>query len=82
MSAAVGIPHENWGEAVHAEVVLKPRQSVIDETLAGLVAKEIGSYKAPKSIKFVEQLPMSGVGKILRREVRDKYWKNTDRSVG
>ena len=82
MSAVVGIPHEKWGEAVHAEVVLKPGQSVTDETLAALVAKEIGSYKAPKSIKFVEQLPMSGVGKILRREVRDKYWKNTDRNVG
>ena len=82
MSAVVGIPHEKWGEAVHAEVVLKPGQSVTDETLAALVAKEIGSYKAPKSIGFVAQLPMSAVGKVLRREVRDKYWKNTDRSVG
>ena len=81
MAAVVGIPHPDWGEAVHAEVVL--RQGAIPDTsdMIDHVKAEIGRYKAPKSIIFVDALPMSVVGKVLRRKVREKYWKGEQRKV-
>lgn len=75
MSAVVGIPHEDWGEAVHAEVMLRPGASVTEEALIAYVKGVLGSYKAPKSISIVDQLPVSVVGKVLRRQVRNKYWQ-------
>ncbi|MCC5858942.1 MAG: AMP-binding protein [Ectothiorhodospiraceae bacterium] len=81
MAAVVGVPHEEWGEAVHAEVVLKKGFQVTEDELKNHVKQRIGKYKSPKSIAFVDELPLSPVGKILRREVRDKYWSQ-GRKVG
>lgn len=80
-SAVVGIPHEEWGEAVHAEVMLKDGQVVSVESLIEHVKGRLGRFKAPKSIHFVEALPLSVVGKVLRRKVREKYWKDKARCV-
>ena len=80
-SAVVGIPHVEWGEAVHAEVQLRSGANVTSEELIAHVKNKIGSYKAPKSISFIEQLPVSAVGKVLRRRVREKYWQNQSRNV-
>ncbi len=80
-SAVVGIPHEEWGEAVHAEVMLKDGQSVTVDALIEHVKGRLGRFKAPKSILFVEALPLSVVGKVLRRQVREKYWKDKVRCV-
>jgi acyl-CoA synthetase (AMP-forming)/AMP-acid ligase II len=84
MSAVVGVPHADWGEAVHAEVVLRPgagANASADQLIAHVKGR-LGSYKAPKSISLVEQLPLSVVGKVLRRHVRDKYWQDEQRQVG
>jgi acyl-CoA synthetase (AMP-forming)/AMP-acid ligase II len=81
MSAVVGIPHPEWGEAVHAEVLLRPGASVEVAELIVHAKEKLGSYKAPKSIVFVEQLPTSVVGKVLRRAVKEKYWQNMQRKV-
>ncbi len=81
ISAVVGVPHEEWGEAVHAEVVRRDGAEVTVEELIEHVKGRIGRFKAPKAIVFVEQLPVSVVGKVLRRHVRDKYWKNQARRV-
>ena len=75
MSAVVGIPHEEWGEAVHAEVTLREGCDVGEDELVAHVKGLIGGYKAPKSLMIVDQLPTSVVGKVLRRKVREKYWK-------
>ncbi|WP_371227892.1 AMP-binding protein [Pseudomonas sp. QE6] len=80
-SAVVGIPHEEWGEAVHAEVVLKAGAQVSVEELQAYVKERLGRFKAPKSILLVDALPVSVVGKVLRRQVRDKYWKDKARRV-
>ncbi|URM41971.1 AMP-binding protein [Acinetobacter sp. AS23] len=81
MSAVVGIPHEEWGEAVHAEVVLRSGcQSTVEELIEH-VKNKLGRYKAPKSISLVDQLPVSTVGKVIRRIVKDKYWRNSGRKV-
>jgi acyl-CoA synthetase (AMP-forming)/AMP-acid ligase II len=81
MSAVVGVPHEEWGEIVHAEVILKSEAQVTAEELIAHVKGRIGSYKAPKSIVIVSELPVSVVGKVLRRTVREKYWKDRERRV-
>jgi fatty-acyl-CoA synthase len=81
MSAVVGVPHDEWGEIVHAEVMLKTGAPVTTDELIAHVKSRIGSYKAPKSIVIVDELPLSVVGKVLRRVVREKYWKNRERQV-
>lgn len=81
MSAVVGIPHEEWGEAVHAEVILRPNCEASPDELIAHVKKHIGSYKAPKSVTLVEELPVSTVGKVIRRHVKDKYWQGRERGV-
>jgi acyl-CoA synthetase (AMP-forming)/AMP-acid ligase II len=82
MSAVVGKPHEDWGEALHAEVMLKEGESVSPDKLQAYVRSELGGYKTPKTIDVVAELPVSVVGKVLRRKVREKYWAETNRKVG
>ena len=73
MSAVIGVPHEDWGEAVHAEVVLREGLTLEPDELIAFVKAGLGKYKAPKTVKFTGELPMSTVGKVLRRQVRKKY---------
>jgi len=82
MSAVVGIPHPDWGESVHAEVILRPGCNATAEELIEHVKRRIGTYKAPKSVTLVRELPVSAVGKVIRRQVRDKYWRGHERRVG
>ena len=69
-SAVVGMPHEIWGEAVHAVVVLRSGQEVTPEALIDFCEARLARYKAPKQVEIVSALPLSPVGKVLRREVR------------
>jgi fatty-acyl-CoA synthase len=80
-AAVVGVPHSDWGEAVHAEVVLRPGASVTPDELIAF-AKQRLNYKAPKTVTIVAELPLSSVGKVLRRKVREKYWAGHTRNVG
>ncbi len=82
MSAVVGIPHDEWGEAVHAEILLREGAKVSEQDIIQHLKQLLSGRKSPKSITFVGELPQSAVGKVLRRHVREKYWKNTDRKVG
>ena len=81
MSAVIGIPHEEWGEVVHAEVVIKEWCSCNAEELQTHVKQALGSYKAPKSIEFVDDLPLSAVGKVLRRQIKDRYFSRQIEAV-
>jgi acyl-CoA synthetase (AMP-forming)/AMP-acid ligase II len=81
MSAVVAIPHEDWSEAVHAEVVLREGASLTEGELIRHLKQKLGGYKVPKTVAFVEALPLSPVGKLLRRLVREKYWKSSERQV-
>ncbi|MEX3932239.1 AMP-binding protein [Paraburkholderia phymatum] len=80
-AAVVGVPHDEWGEAVHAEVVLRAGAQVSTEALIEHVKSRLGRFKAPKSIEFVPTLPMSVVGKVMRRQIREKYWQRHTRRV-
>ena len=79
-TAVFGVPHEKWGEAVFAVVVLR---SPVDESeLVAHCRALIADYKVPKSIDVRDEpLPKSGAGKVLKRELRDKYWANSDMRV-
>ena len=80
--AVIGIPHETWGEQVHAIVVLAEGASVTDDELMAFAKEQIAGYKVPKSIEFrAEPLPLSGAMKVLKRELRAPYWEDQDRNV-
>jgi long-chain acyl-CoA synthetase len=81
-TAVVGIPDETWGESVHAVIVCKPGTNVSSDELIAHVRTQIASYKIPRSIEFhSEALPKSGAGKILKRNLREKYWVGKSRRV-
>lgn len=81
-AAVVGIPDETWGEADHAFVVYKPGTNVSSDELISHARTQIASYKIPCSIEFrTEALPKSGAGKILKRDLREKYWEGKSRHV-
>ncbi|HYK84478.1 MAG TPA: long-chain-fatty-acid--CoA ligase [Ktedonobacteraceae bacterium] len=81
-AAVVGIPDETWGESVHAIIVCKSGMSVSRDELIAHVRTQIASYKVPRSIEFqAEALPKSGAGKILKRDLREKYWVGKSRRV-
>ena len=80
--AAIGIPDDKWGEAVHAIVVLEPGASASEEDLIEHARESIAGYKVPKSIDFREEpLPLSGAMKVLKRELRAPYWEGKDRQI-
>ena len=81
-TAVIGVPHKDWGESVLGVVVLKPGESAAAEELRDFCKQRIASYKVPKSIEFVEALPKSGAGKLLKKDLREKYWQGADRRVG
>ena len=80
--AVIGIPHAEWGEAVHAIVILHPGKSLTEEELIAHCRELIAGYKLPKGITFREEpLPLSGAGKVLKTELRKPYWVGRDRQV-
>ncbi len=80
--AVVGIPHEKWGEAVHAVIVLKDGASLTAEDVIAHCRTLIAGYKCPKSVEFsAEPLPKSGPGKILKKAVRERFWQDQSRRI-
>ena len=75
--AVVGAPDEKWVEAVTAFVALRPGASVEEAELIEHVRGQIAAHKAPKSVRFVDAIPKSAVGKILRRALRQPLWEES-----
>ncbi|MDY6972893.1 MAG: long-chain-fatty-acid--CoA ligase [Thermodesulfobacteriota bacterium] len=80
-ASVIGIPDDKWGEAVKAVIVLKKGMSVSGEEIILYCKEEIAGFKCPKTVDFVTELPKSPVGKILRREIRERYWSGEGRNV-
>ncbi len=80
MCAVIGLPDPKWGEVGKACVVLKPGASTTEEELLQFMAERLAKYKVPKSVSFMEALPISAAGKILKRELRN-YWTQTSPDV-
>ena len=79
--SVVGVPDEKWGEAVTAVVQLKPGATVTAEEVIAFCRARLGAIQTPKRVEFWPDLPRSPVGKVLKREIRDKFWQGRDRAV-
>ena len=79
--AVIGVPHEKWGEAVKACVVLKDAASLTEADIIAHAREHIAGYKCPKSVDFIDALPRNPSGKILRRELREPYWEGKEKAV-
>ena len=73
--AVIGVPDEKWGEVGKAIVVLKPNASATEEELIEHMKSRLAKFKVPKSVAFVNALPLSAAGKILKRELREMFVK-------
>ncbi len=80
--AVFGVPDDTWGEAVKACVVLKPGAQESAESIIAYMRERLAHYKCPRSIDFVDAIPRNPSGKILKRLLREPYWKGRDRHIG
>jgi acyl-CoA synthetase (AMP-forming)/AMP-acid ligase II len=72
-AVVIGVPDEHWGEAVKACVVFKEGCSTTEEALIKFCKENIASYKSPKSVEFLKELPRVGSGKIFKKGLRERY---------
>ena len=79
--AVVGVPHETWGEAVKAFVVLNKGQTLTEAGIIAHCKTKLGGVKAPKSVEFCSEIPKTPAGKIDRKKLRAPYWAGADRMV-
>lgn len=79
--SVIGVPDEKWGEAVKAVIEAKPGAPVTEEEIIALCKAELGGMKAPKSVEFWATLPRSAVGKVLKKDVRARFWADEWRAV-
>jgi len=77
----IGVPDEKWGEVSKALVVRKPGKTVSEEDIINHVRSHLAKYKAPKSVEFRDEFPKGGTGKILKRKLREPYWKNYSKMI-
>ncbi|MFL6118529.1 long-chain-fatty-acid--CoA ligase [Actinophytocola sp.] len=80
-AAAVGVPNEHWGEVVHCFVVPRQGETVATRQLVRFLRGRIADFKIPSSFELVESLPRNPSGKLLRRELRERFWAHLDRRV-
>jgi len=79
--AVIGVPDSKWGEAVKAVIELKPGASGEADEFIGFCKMQLGSMKAPKSVEIWRELPRSSLGKVVKRDIRDRFWAGQDRQV-
>ncbi len=79
--AVIGVPSEEWGESVHAIVVPHAGRALGAEAVVAYAREHLAGYKIPRSVSFADELPRTGSGKILKRVLREPFWKGYDRRV-
>ena len=80
-AAVIGVPDAHWGESVRALVVLKPEKKATEEDIISFCKENLASYKKPRWVEFRSELPKNPTGKILKRLIRDEYWKGRERKI-
>jgi long-chain acyl-CoA synthetase len=80
--AVFGIPDPQWGELVMACVTLKPDATLTADELVAFCRRSLASYKVPRRVEFLESdLPKSSSGKVLKKSLRERFWKHQQRAV-
>jgi len=79
--AVIGVPDERWGEVPKAVVVPAPGQTVDPDALIAYARENLASFKSPKSVDVVDELPRNPTGKILKKDLRKPFWEGRDRQV-
>ena len=77
----IGIPDAKWGETVKALVVAREGMRVTESDIVEHCKRHLASYKKPQSVEFLPGLPKNAYGKVLKRELRDRYWAGRPRKV-
>ena len=80
-AAVIGIPDDEWGEAVMAYVVMKPGEQATEADIIKTAREHLASYQKPRAVAFVDSLPKAPTGKILKRDLRDKHWPSMGKQV-
>jgi len=80
-AAVFGIPSEDWGETVHATVVRRPGASLSAQDVMSFGKEHLAGYKRPRSVSFIDELPRTGSGKVLKRELRAPFWAGSRSAV-
>jgi fatty-acyl-CoA synthase len=76
--AVIPVPDDRWGEVPKALVVMKPGVSATENDVLEFCRGRLTHYKCPRSVEFLETLPRTGTGKVLKKELRKKYWSGTE----
>jgi acyl-CoA synthetase (AMP-forming)/AMP-acid ligase II len=79
--AVIGVPDERWGEAVKAVIELKQGAKATEQEIIDFCKQHLASQKKPKSVDFVDALPVTNAGKVSKKEIRDQYWQGRERRV-
>jgi acyl-CoA synthetase (AMP-forming)/AMP-acid ligase II len=79
--AVIGVPDEKWVERVHAVITLREGQNASADEVMAFCKEHLARYKAPRSVEFVDSLPRNPQGKILKRELRERYWQERERKI-
>lgn len=80
-ASVIGVPHPTWGETAKAVVVLNPGEQIPEQELIGWLRQRLAHYKCPTSVEFVRELPRNAAGKVLKRVLREPYWKGHTRRI-
>ena len=78
-TAVIGVPHEKWGEAVKAIVVLHEGKTATEEELIAFVKERKGKLAAPKSVEFRNSIPLTNLGKVDKKKIREPFWQGRER---
>jgi acyl-CoA synthetase (AMP-forming)/AMP-acid ligase II len=76
--AVIGVPHDTWGEAVKALVVLRSGATLIENEIIAHCKSKLGGVKSPKSVEFRPEIPKTPAAKIDRKSLPTPYWQHTD----